>query len=432
MRARGAYVALWLAITGGLVFPAGQQPQQAAKANFQGVTLNVIGHNSVQTDVTFKVIIPQWERDTGAKVQTSTLGAGDINSKLLVEFVAKSGAYDVVNASDVPLVYRGLEPLKPFIDDPKKTPVDYDFGDFMPYHIQTISSYQDTLYLAPWRSDVRWLYYRKDVLANAGLRPAELWSDHIENSRKLNNPPTMYGVVTHGRQYSATISVFSEMLWSHGGDYLNAKMEPMFQLQPGVDALNVWTKLLEYTPPDRLNYGAAEVVTAFVQGKAAMAHLWPMLAGTAQDPTKSQVVGKWDAALMPHAPGFKSVTASGGWGFGIARDSKNKDAAWDLVRFMTTKKAEKEIILNGGEANPVRRSTLADPEVTSKFFHFPIMLKAFENARGNPRMPEWAQINDAVVLAMMEAATRKKTTKDALEAAAETTRKVLKDAGYYK
>jgi multiple sugar transport system substrate-binding protein len=404
----------------------------AADKEFAGMTLHVLGHNSKQTEVIFEFIIPEWEKKTGARVVTSSLPAGEVTQKLVAEFVAKSGAYDVVQNSDLPSIYQWLEPLTPYLTDPKKTASDYDFNDFIATHVKLISTYQDTLYMIPWRSDVRWLYYRKDLFAAKGLKPAKTWDKHLENARKLNDPPNMYGIGVHARQYGATLSVFAELLWSHGGDFLSADWKPIFHNEAGVKALEVYVKLLDYMPPDKFSFGAYEVATAFMQERIAMAHNWPLLAGLAVNPEQSKVVGKWDAALMPAAPGHKSATMVGGWGWGIPKDSKKKEAAWSLIQYMTTKEAEKKIILNGGEANPTRASTLQDADVQAKFFHFPIMEQAFANGRATPRIPEWPEIRDAVVLAMTEAGTGKKSPKQALDDAAKKAEAVLKEAGYYK
>lgn len=421
-----------LLLMSGLLFASGAKEQAATMESFEGVTLNLLGHTSKHTDVIYQVIIPQWEEKTGAKVVTSSIPSGEINKKLVTEFVSGSGAYDATQLSELPGQYRWLEPLKPYLDDAEKTAADYDFDDFLVNHVKNICSFEGTLYAIPFRSDVRWLYYRKDVFGNAGLKPAETWDQQIVNAKKLNNPPDMYGHGMHARQYNATSSVFSEMLWSHGGDYFNDKWEPTFQEQPGIDALKVYRELVDYMPPDKFTFGAYEVATAFLQGRIAQAHNWPFLAGLAVNPEESKVVGKWDAALMPHAPGHGSHTSFGGWAFGIPKDGKKKDAAWDLVQFMTTKKAEKEIILNGGEANPCRKSTFEDQDVKAKFFHFPIMFQAFENSRTTPKIPEWSEINTAIVLAMTEVATDKKSPEEALRVAADTARKIVKEAGYLK
>jgi len=296
--------------------------------------------------------------------------------------------------------------------------------------IKNIAERDGTIWMLPFRSDVRLLYYRKDLFAEKGIKPPETWEEEIEAARALTQPP-LYGVGLHARQYNATSSVFYELFWSRGGKVLDENMKPMFNAKQGIRALETYIELLKYAPPDKFAMGAYEVATAFTQGRVAMAHNWPLLAGHAQDPENSKVIGKWDVVRMPHAPGYDSHTQLGGWALSINADSKHKEAAYKLIEWLTTAESEKKIILLGGEANCCRASTFTDPEVTKMYFHFPTMGKAFEVAMSTPLIPEWIEINDLIVLAMSEAATGLKTPGKALDDAATKGEKILREAGYY-
>ena len=80
--------------------------------------------------------IPEFEEATGAKVNYETPSFPIYNQRMDIELSTKSGAHDVIN---VTFIYSGrwigagwVTPLNDFIDDPKKTPADWDANDFLP------------------------------------------------------------------------------------------------------------------------------------------------------------------------------------------------------------------------------------------------------------------------------------------------------------
>lgn len=413
------------------------QPTAAAKPapSGAGVTLNLLGHSSPQTDKSF-ARLKEFEQQTGAKVPFQTIPAGDYEKKATAEFVAKSGSIDVLQVPGAILLTgaknKWIEPLEKYLKDPAVSDPNYNFDDFSSGIVDNIAYYEKTLWALPWRSDVRTIYYRTDVFKAKNVTPPKTWDEYFAVLDKVHAPPEIYGVAIHGRQYAATLSAFNDLLWTHGGDYLTDQMKPRFNDETGVKALTAYVKILEKAPPDKFNMGAFEAATAFAQGKTAMLHMWPLGAASAEDEKQSKVIGKWSLFLMPSAQGVKTTSTIGGWGISIAADSKHKELAFKLAQFMTTAKAEKEVILAGGDANPCRKSTLNDPDVTKKYFHFPLLVQAFDNGRVPPRIPEWGQATDEIVKAMSEAATGKKTVKAALDDAAKQVESILQKAGYYK
>jgi multiple sugar transport system substrate-binding protein len=397
------------------------------------VTLNVLGHQSNESDQTF-ARLGQFEQQTGAKVNFQIVPVADYDKKVTAEFVAKTGAVDVLQLSNTTVTLAAKNKwIVPLDDYAHNAPApDFQLDDFIPAVMDNIGLYQNGLWIIPWRADVRALYYRSDVLDAKGVKPPATWDEYFGVLDKVTSAPDLYGIGIHARQYGGTLAAFGDVLWNHGGDYLAEDMRPRFNDERGVQALDDYVKLLNYAPPDKLNMGALEVDTAFAQGRVAFAHEWPQLAAAAVDEKQSKVVGKFGLAPLPTLPGGKSISGIGGWGIGISADSKQKDAAWRLVQFLTTARAEKEVILAGGDANPCHISTLKDPQLAQKFFYFPQLFPNFENGKAAPRIPEWSQIADAIVLAMSEAATGKKASKAALDDAANTTDGILKKAGYYK
>ena len=108
-----------------------------------------------------------------------------------------------------------------------------------------------------------------------------------------------------------------------------------------------------------------------------------VVAGQIDDPDKSQVVGKVGWAM--HPMGTRRGSQTGGFGIGIPKNAENKEAAFLLMQWLTSKQGDKMVALAGG--NPSRFSTHEDAEVNAKFPHMKIFGEALQHAD-----PDWRPI----------------------------------------
>ena len=128
--------------------------------------------------------------------------------------------------------------------------------------------------------------------------------------------------------------------------------------EKAVAALNKMQSLLEYNPPDVLGLAIDPGNAVFLNGKAATMVGWPsFIRAAADDPEKSQVVGKWALAEFP-GPGFPMVSA---WNLFISKYSKNPDAAWEWIKAYANAENGKQWMKEYGIGSPFQ-STYDDPE----------------------------------------------------------------------
>ncbi|WP_439566623.1 extracellular solute-binding protein, partial [Gloeocapsopsis crepidinum] len=93
------------------------------------------------------------------------------------------------------------------------------------------SRYEGRLYRIPMRSDVGMLYYRTDLLEQAGLQPPETFTDLIQASQTLQQKDLInWGYVWQGRQYEGLVAMFIEVLEGFGGFWVNPE-----NLEVGLD-----------------------------------------------------------------------------------------------------------------------------------------------------------------------------------------------------
>jgi multiple sugar transport system substrate-binding protein len=153
-----------------------------------------------------------------------------------------------------------------------------------------------------------------------------------------------------------------------------------------------------------------------------------VFAGQVDDPTKSKIAGKVGWAM--HPKGVRHGSQTGGFGIAIPKNAKNKDAAFLLMQWLTSKKADKLVALQGG--NPIRFSTHTDTDVNAKFPYMKTFGEALKYADPDwrPIIPPWGKINNDLGTTMSKILTENTDIKQAMDGLAARTKAVMKEAGY--
>ncbi len=148
---------------------------------------------------------------------------------------------------------------------------------------------------------------------------------------------------------------------------------------------------------------------------------WSIARAGYEDPSISKVVDKTGMAVTPRVEGVGAKYGVGGWGVGINADAndRDKEIAWEFIKYITGKEAQKKWMMNDGA--PIRESTLKDPELREEMPWLEQMLTMFKNGDGDyrPRGPKSSEISSIIGLRVNQAITGELTAEDALDKAAE-------------
>ncbi|GIW73313.1 MAG: ABC transporter substrate-binding protein [Planctomycetota bacterium] len=267
---------------------------------------------------------------------------------------------------------------------------------FFPAAIEAVTV-EGRLYGVPFNTDAGLLYYRKDLLAAAGLEPPETWPElvaHAEAARAaaraagLPGAAGIYGYSGQFRQYEGLVCNMLEFIRSHGGR-LTAPDEP-----PALAAVAfVRDRIIGGAAPrGALTWAEQESLEVFKSGGAVFLRSWPYAWAVLQDPAQSAVAGRVGIAPLPRFEGGPSTSCLGGWSFGIHRASRHPEQAWAVVRFLTSPEVQRLFAVLAGKA-PARRALYADPEVLAANPHFAALRPVFERAVPRPRSPIYPQIS---------------------------------------
>lgn len=305
---------------------------------------------------------------------------------------------------------------------------DAELADFMEGDVDG-GRYEDGLYRMPFRSDGGMLYYRQDLLAEAGFDPPETTEELIKISEALQSKnKAQWGYLWQGQQYEGTAAMFVEMLEGFGGYWINPETKEVgLDTDDAIAALQFLQTTVadKISPPGTTAYEEEVVRLQFQSGNAVFMRNWPYAWKLANTEPGSKVQGKFGIKPMVHAPGSQSGACQGGWGLGIAKTTRHPDAAWKAVEYFSSTDAQRKFILASGFV-PSRKALFTDPTLVAEYEFLPELQKVIESSVLRPPIAQYAQASDILQRYLSAALTGRKTPTEAMQAAADETRQLLK------
>ncbi|MFS8112118.1 sugar ABC transporter substrate-binding protein [Rhizobium jaguaris] len=385
--------------------------------------------------------ISEWEKETGAKVNIlSKKNHFELDKEIKSDMASGDISWCVGSnhssfAPQYPDLYTDLSKLLP----------KEEIAKFVDSTIEASTIDGRLIMLPRAQFDVSALYYQKSLYndetkktafkAKYGydLAPPKTWKEVSDQATFFANPPNFFGTQFPGKE-EAINGRFYEMLIAEGGEYLDKGGKPAFNSEAGVRALDWFVNMYKAkaVPAGTTNYLWDDLGAGFASGTVALDLDWPGWATYFNDPKSSKIAGNVGVVVQPVGSAGKHTGWSGHHGFSVTEACKNKDAAASLVWFLTNDDSQKLEAANG--TLPTRKAVwdwdiqqaAADPykkEVLSTFqesmkYAFPV-----------PRTPQWIEISNVVYPELQAAILGDKTSKQALDTAAQKATDVLKDAG---
>ena len=132
--------------------------------------------------------------------------------------------------------------------------------------------YLDEDYWAvPLYGMVQVLWYRADLLAEAGVEPPETWSDLLAAAQALTVDGRSGIALPAGKNLATDQVIFSLMTTAGAANFFTDDGQVAIDTPETVAAFELYRELLEFSPVDSGNYAWGEPQAAFNSGSAAMA-----------------------------------------------------------------------------------------------------------------------------------------------------------------
>lgn len=293
--------------------------------------------------------------------------------------------------------------------------------------------HQGKLYRIPFRTDAGVLYYRKDLLKEAGYPPPETFEDLIEISKALQTQKKVpWGYLWQGRQTEALAAMFVEVLEGYGGFWIKDQKVGLDQ-PAAIQAVEFLRNTIKQgiSPAGITTYEEEYTRRLFREGQAIFMRNWPFVWTYANGPGSS-VRGQIAIKSMVHALGENSGACKGGWGFGIAKTTKHQKAAWQAIKFFTSAAAQRQFTLAYGSV-PSRRKLFFEPKIVARYSHYPELLNLIDKSWvARPRIRQYTRAS-AILQKHLSAALNPDengypSSQEAMNAAARETQQLLESA----
>ena len=413
---------------------AGAEATQAAPSGI--VVPNVAGLRTDLKDVTIKAILsanenigPALDRteadkfteQTGIKVDL-ILAEKSATDRLAIyrqQLGANSSDVDVYM---VDVIWPGI--LAEYAEDLK--PAITDLDKFFPAIVAN-NTVNNKLVAVPYYTDAGLLYYRKDLLQKYGFSgPPQTWAELEEQSKKIQEGERaagnadFWGFVWQGKAYEGLTCDALEWQVSNGGGTI---VEPdgtvsvnNDQVAAALNRAKGWVGTI--SPSGVTTYQEEEARGVWQAGNAAFMRNWPYAYALGQN-ADSKIKDKFDVVPLPKGdgPNARNADTLGGWQLMVNKNSKNKEAAIEFVKFLTSPEIQKFNSLQRSLL-PTRPAIYDDPEVLASNAYYKPLKDVFSGgAVARPSTVSSDLYNDVSVAyftAVNEVLTGQRETKEAL------------------
>ncbi|MEQ1950185.1 extracellular solute-binding protein [Mesorhizobium yinganensis] len=444
-----------LGLSAALAGRFGMDPALAADFDWKkhaGTKLSILMTGDENDHRALADMLPKFTEETGMEMEITSPALGALIEKTLQNLKADKSSFELIE-------YLGFlttqqvgggyyEQLNAYIDDPSKTPPDWDIADFLPPAMAnvgifdmatgTVGQGKDIYGIPGLHSGSVIYFYRKDLFDAAGLKPAATWDEFKAAAEKLNSDDVAGCSFIGANDFSlAAVDWYTRFITTGGKLMTGSPKEKNFMPQvnspEGIGALQMLIDLLPYAPKNVTKYGFAENVDGFSTGKIAQMIFWSTIAGPILNGENSMVADKTGTGPVPAKPGETPRAIQGGWGVAIPKnaDPAKKDAAWLALTWMTSKDFNKYEV-EKYQIDASRTSAFTDPDLVAKLPYLPDALKAASTAEIIPTslIPEFFQLNDMMNVEFNAALIGQQDAKTACEKVQKQWEDALRKAGH--
>ena len=300
-----------------------------------------------------------------------------------------------------------LEPLDDYVSASKQIVLDDYFEGIL-----ASNRLDRTLFGIPWYVDTRLLYYRRDLLRQAGFNEPpqtwQQWSDMMGAIKQLVGRER-YSILLPINEFEPLVvlglQMPSEFLREDGrwGNFRSDDFRRALAFYESIFARN-WA-------PRMTNTQISNVWDEFGKGLFSFYISGPWNIAEFKKRLPSSLQNEWMTAPMPgpEGPGFSSA---GGSSLVVFKSSQVKDEAWLLVEYLSRPDVQQRFYDLTGDMPPRRSSWQMPALVESPYAH--AFLAQLDRVKSPPKVPEWERIATEMRLAGERVVQRVRTVDEAV------------------
>jgi multiple sugar transport system substrate-binding protein len=334
-------------------------------------------------------LLPEFERaHPGIHVKVQQLPWTAAHEKLLTAF-AGDATPDLCQLGNtwIPEL-AALNALEPLDRHAAASPI-VQAGDYFSGIWET-NRVGGTLYGVPWYVDTRLLFYRRDLLRQAGFStPPRSWQEWKQMLAAIKNhaAPDRYAILLPLNEFEPLLALALQQgepllredgRWGNfaGAGFRRALTFYLEMFQGG------WAPMLA-------DAAISNVWNEFGRGRFAFYVSGPWNIGELRRRLPAEQQDAWMTAPLP-GPDGPGASIAGGSSLVVFRASRHQAAAWRLIEFLSQPEIQRRFHALTGDLPP-RRATWEDPglaaDVPARAFR-----EQLERVTPAPRVPEWERI----------------------------------------
>ncbi|MCR8634211.1 ABC transporter substrate-binding protein [Paenibacillus radicis (ex Xue et al. 2023)] len=195
------------------------------------------------------------------------------------------------------------------------------------------------LYQIPGTMYMDDFWYRPDLIKNAGLKPPTTWNDFFIDAEKLTDTSkNQFGYTIRGG--SGSISQLTTAMYAYSGveHYFDPKGKATVNDPKNLEFLKKYVGMYnKYTPTSDITNAYKEMVAVFDTGTAAMVqHNF----GSYNNHLQALGEGKFASTILPKSDTGKTIVAPTANGYGIFKNSKHPEEAWEFFKFILSSESQ--------------------------------------------------------------------------------------------
>ena len=290
--------------------------------------------------------------------------------------------------------------------------------DFLPGPVEA-DLIDGTLWALPAYTDAQFLYYRQDLLEKYGFEPPQTWEELKTQAQTIMEgeaDPTLQGFSYQGAAIEGANCTFLEPLWTAGGNWRDESGNITVDSPEGMQVMDWYDETLAsgITKPNIAETGTDDSRSEFQAGDVVFMLNWGYAWGRAQNDEDSQVKGNVGVAPLPVFGDNESATCIGGWQWVINNYSDSKDAAFELIDFLSSPESQRRFAVEASRI-PARASLYEDATVLEAAPHFGEFFNVIRNARSRPVTPRYDEVSELIRTTMNSFLARSLTGDEALQ-----------------
>jgi len=359
--------------------------------------------NNAKTQITFwamgaegehvQKLMPEFERlHSEVRVKVQMIPWVAAHEKLLTAYAGRS-LPDICQLGNTWIpeftLLNSLEPLDAWLEKSAEINKESYFDG-----IWQTNLIEAQLFGIPWYVDTRVLFYRKDVLAQAGFPEGpKTWSDWVSASQRIKKQlgdqkgyPNFLPINEYMPPIVLGMQAGSTLL-RDGNRYGDFR---------GKEFARAFTFYMSFFKNKLAPVGITEITNlyqGFADGYLSMYISGPWNVGEFSRRLPENMQDKWMTAPLPSpdSSGGPGASLAGGSSLVMFRSSKNKEAVWKLIEYLSEPAVQMQFYHFTGDL-PARKEAWQDSSLTHDIY-IHAFFEQLNHVKPTPPVPEWEQIS---------------------------------------